>query len=86
MAAAGTNHSLFLSELGQVFSAGFNDFGQLGIVEEDQQPSANEKIENWVTSLKESAIKQVDGLEGIRYITSGAFHSFAISDTNLAEG
>ena len=27
MAAAGNNHSLFLSELGQVFSAGFNEFG-----------------------------------------------------------
>ena len=33
MAAAGSNHSLFLSELGQVFSAGFNEFGQLGIGE-----------------------------------------------------
>ena len=35
MAAAGNNHSLFLSELGQVFSAGFNEFGQLGIAVDD---------------------------------------------------
>jgi alpha-tubulin suppressor-like RCC1 family protein len=88
MAAAGTNHSLFLSDLGQVFSAGFNEFGQLGIAVEElrQQDIQIEQIDNWVTSLKESAIKQVDGLEGIRYIAAGAFHSLAVSDMNSDEG
>jgi hypothetical protein len=47
-----------------------------------EQLNSKEEIENWVTSLKESAIKQVDGLEGIRYVAAGAFHSFAISDIN----
>jgi alpha-tubulin suppressor-like RCC1 family protein len=31
MAAAGETHSLFLSELGEVYSAGYNEFGELGI-------------------------------------------------------
>lgn len=31
MAAAGENHSLFLSDLGEVYSAGYNEFGELGI-------------------------------------------------------
>ena len=78
MAAAGYNHSLFLSELGQVFSAGFNEFGQLGILV-DEVSNTSDKIENWVTVLKESAIRQVFGLEGIRFIACGAYHSLALS-------
>jgi alpha-tubulin suppressor-like RCC1 family protein len=31
MVAAGETHSLFLFELGEVYSAGFNEFGELGI-------------------------------------------------------
>ena len=31
MTAAGENHSLFLSDLGEVLAAGFNEFGELGI-------------------------------------------------------
>ena len=31
MTAAGENHSLFLSDLGEVLCAGFNEFGELGI-------------------------------------------------------
>ena len=31
MVAAGHNHSLFLTELGEVFSCGFNEFGELGL-------------------------------------------------------
>ena len=27
MTAAGTNHSLFLAELGQIYACGFNEFG-----------------------------------------------------------
>ena len=34
MTAAGRSHSLFLSELGQVYSAGYNEYGQLGIKSE----------------------------------------------------
>lgn len=34
MTACGVNHSLCLTSRGQVFSAGLNDFGQLGIVPE----------------------------------------------------
>jgi len=30
MCAAGKSHSLFLTYLGEVYSAGFNEFGQLG--------------------------------------------------------
>jgi alpha-tubulin suppressor-like RCC1 family protein len=45
-----------------------------------------EQVENWVMSLKESAIKQVVGLEGIRFIACGAFHSMALSDLNNHEG
>lgn len=39
-----------------------------------------------MTSLKESAVKQVAGLEGIRFIACGAFHSLAVSDFNNDEG
>jgi alpha-tubulin suppressor-like RCC1 family protein len=31
MTAAGENHSLFLSDLGEVLSSGFNEYGELGI-------------------------------------------------------
>lgn len=31
MAAAGENHSLYLTELGEVYSSGFNEFGELGL-------------------------------------------------------
>ena len=31
MTACGRRHSLILSELGQVFAAGYNEFGQLGV-------------------------------------------------------
>ena len=30
MTAAGVNHSLFLTDLGHVYSAGYDEFGQLG--------------------------------------------------------
>ena len=40
MCAVGRNHSLFLTALGQIYSAGFNEFGQLGfesyILDSDQ--------------------------------------------------
>eukprot|EP00350_Pseudokeronopsis_sp_OXSARD2_P006423 CAMPEP_0170553242 /NCGR_PEP_ID=MMETSP0211-20121228/11046_1 /TAXON_ID=311385 /ORGANISM="Pseudokeronopsis sp., Strain OXSARD2" /LENGTH=54 /DNA_ID=CAMNT_0010861425 /DNA_START=303 /DNA_END=467 /DNA_ORIENTATION=+ len=31
MTAAGENHSLYLSELGEVYSCGYNEYGELGI-------------------------------------------------------
>lgn len=34
MAAAGENHSLFLDDVGEVYAAGYDEFGELGI---DQQ-------------------------------------------------
>jgi alpha-tubulin suppressor-like RCC1 family protein len=33
MTAAGDSHSLFLTDLGEVYSCGFNEFGELGIGE-----------------------------------------------------
>ena len=34
MTACGRSHSLFLTVLGQVYTAGFNEFGQLGVKSE----------------------------------------------------
>ena len=31
MAAAAETHSLFLTDLGEVYSTGFNEFGELGL-------------------------------------------------------
>jgi len=31
MTAAGTSHSLFLTEVGDVYACGFNEFGELGL-------------------------------------------------------
>jgi alpha-tubulin suppressor-like RCC1 family protein len=42
MTAAGRNHSLFLTELSQVFSAGFNEFGQLGVKTDSMQIRINQ--------------------------------------------
>jgi alpha-tubulin suppressor-like RCC1 family protein len=33
MTAAGEAHSLFLTDLGEIYSCGFNEFGELGIGE-----------------------------------------------------
>ena len=46
MCAAGRNHSLFLTEVGSVWVAGFNEFGQLGTEQSDDQRNNNLKKGN----------------------------------------
>ena len=36
--------------------------------------------------MKETSIKQIDGLEGIRYIAASGFHSLALSDIDEDQG
>lgn len=40
MCAAGRNHSIFLTEIGQVYAAGYNEFGQLGLENRDDDKHA----------------------------------------------
>lgn len=52
----------------------------------NQDKFSIDSIENWVTSMKETSIKQIDGLEGIRYIAASGFHSLALSDIDEDQG
>jgi hypothetical protein len=36
--------------------------------------------------MKETSIKQINGLEGIRYIAANGFHSLALSDIGSTDG
>jgi len=69
MVAAGANHSLCLTERGDVYSCGFNAKGQLGLAEE-------RTVTVWT---------HVVGLRGMRVarIFAGGDHSWAVLGTYI---
>ena len=44
------------------------------------------QIQNWKTSKKETSVKRIQGLEGIRFVAAAGYHSLAISDIKTTEG
>ena len=86
MTASGRSHSLFLSELGQVYAAGYNEFGQLGIRSEPLRMRLNRDeaggyLQTYMHSKTKSTPQRVE-VENIRFIAAGDSHSLAISDSS----
>ncbi|KAH7722051.1 hect domain and RLD 4 [Aphelenchoides avenae] len=69
----GSKHTLFLTSRGTVWSAGFNDYGQLG---------RDEHAKNGTTTPKDHLIGPVELKPGIRIIqiSTGENHCLAVSD------
>ena len=89
MTAAGTNHSLFLAELGQIYSSGFNEFGQLGVYTEYvatnimdglEDGAQNNLMGNFYYVKTKSTPVRIHTLENIRFIAAAGSHSLAITD------
>ena len=89
MCAAGHNHSLYLTELGHVYSSGFNEFGQLGFASVSMQlnenlqegmsiEAKNEIVNNFYLVKTKSVPQRIPNLDKIRFIACGASHSLAI--------
>ena len=86
MTASGRSHSLFLSELGQVYAAGYNEFGQLGIRSEPLRMRLNRDeaggyLQTYMHSKTKPTPQRVE-VENIRFIAAGDSHSLAISDSS----
>ena len=84
MTAAGKHHSLFLTELGHVYSAGLNEFGQLGVKSDPMEITKQAKynvsiLQNYLYQKTKSTPQRVD-IENVRFIAAGDCHSLAITD------
>ena len=94
MTAAGTDHSLFLAELGQIYAAGFNEFGQLGVPTESvsanimdglEDGAENDLMGNFYTVKTRTTPVRIPSLESIRFVAAAGSHSLAISDSNAGD-
>ena len=94
MAAAGANHSLFLTDLGHVYSAGFNEFGQLGYPSEEYNVDKEnaqiirkhqDHVNNLLHVKRNATPVRISTLSNIRFIACGDHHSLAICDTNVGD-
>ena len=87
MTASGRSHSLFLTQLGQVYAAGYNEFGQLGVKSEPLKIQQNKNdimssiLDNYYYAKTKPTPQRVD-VENVRFIAAGDSHSFAISDSS----
>ncbi len=87
MTASGRSHSLFLTGLGQVYAAGYNEFGQLGVKSEPLKIQQNKNdimssiLDNYYYAKTKPTPQRVD-VENVRFIAAGDSHSFAISDSS----
>jgi regulator of chromosome condensation len=83
---SGSNHSFAVERTGQVYGFGFNNAGQIGVVDSAGEYESEYSFD--VTVAVPSLVKSLEGLPRIKQITGGNFHSVAVTedDTCLTWG
>jgi regulator of chromosome condensation len=75
---SGSNHSFAIERSGEVYGWGFNNAGQIGVV--DNAGTQESAYEYDITIAVPSLVKSLTGLPRIKQITGGNFHTIAVTE------
>lgn len=82
--ACGENHSVFLTKNKLVFTAGSNEFGQLGITKNKVIDDEDVEMDNDQVESKPMLIEK-DRLDNVDYIAAGKYHTVIIRRKNMCD-
>ncbi|AEO54645.1 hypothetical protein MYCTH_2297426 [Thermothelomyces thermophilus ATCC 42464] len=75
---SGSNHSFAVDRAGRLFGWGFNNAGQIGVV--DDAGEYESEYDFAITVPVPSLVQSLEGLPRIKQITGGNFHSIAVTE------